>query len=202
MSDIIQLLSKSWCNAQPLSIMYGVSRLCSNEQAWVFETPPHAFRTPLEVTFCYPENREMCNAETRICTEVEMQSRELLSCKKAYVVSSVQLSSLLARADSIAGERLLSGRILWGTQVGCASHLRLPQDLALLLQAQDLALLLEHLSRLLQDHLKALFAPGCVLLESLDCELLDAVLDLLPASAQGRDLCSLREGGLGSGCGR
>jgi hypothetical protein len=81
-------------------------------------------------------------------------------------------------------------------QVGSSSHLRLPQDLALLLQAQDLALLLEHLSRLLEDHLEALFASCCVLLEPLDCELLDAVLNLLPASTQGRDLCSLRECGL------
>jgi hypothetical protein len=83
MSDIIQLLSKSRYNVPPLSIMYGVSRLCSNEQAWVFETPPNAFRTPLEMTFWCPENREMWNAETRICTEVEMQSRELLGCKEA-----------------------------------------------------------------------------------------------------------------------
>lgn len=70
-------------------------------------------------------------------------------------------------------------------------YLGLAQDRALLLQPQDLALLLEDLSRLLEDHLKTLLALGGVLLEALDSELLDAVPNLLPASAKRRDLSSL-----------
>jgi hypothetical protein len=77
-------------------------------------------------------------------------------------------------------------------------YLGFPQDGAVLLELQQLALLLEDLSRLLEHHLEALLTPRCVLLESLDGELLDAVLDLLPASAKRRDFCSLHE--CGAGC--
>jgi len=82
---------------------------------------------------------------------------------------------------------------------GRGSHLGLSQDWTLLLQLQQLSLLLEDLSRLLQHHLEALFSLGGVLLEPLNRKLFNTVLDLLPASAEGGYLCSLCEGCTGCG---
>ena len=83
----------------------------------------------------------------------------------------------------------------------CSSSLYLdlakdPAVLLRLLQRQDFSLLLEHLARALKHHLEALLALSSVLLEALNSELLDAVLDLLPATAQRGDLGALGEGGL------
>ena len=77
--------------------------------------------------------------------------------------------------------------------------LHLAQDLAVLLQLEQLSLFLEDLSCPLKHHLEALLAFGRVLLEALDSELLDAFLDLLPAAAERRNLCSLGEGCAGCG---
>ena len=77
-----------------------------------------------------------------------------------------------------------------------ALHLCLPQDPAALLQREDLALLLEHLTCALENHLETLLAGLRILLETIDGELLDAVLDLLPSSAEGCDLGALCEVGL------
>ena len=71
------------------------------------------------------------------------------------------------------------------------------QNLAVLLQATHLALLLEHLPAHLEHHLEALFSLSGVLLEAVDGELLDVVADLLPPAAQRGDLGALVEGGLG-----
>lgn len=57
-------------------------------------------------------------------------------------------------------------------------------------------LLGEDLARNRQDSLEAFSSFGCVLAEPVDCDLLDAVLDLLPATAHGDDLSSLVEHGL------
>lgn len=75
-------------------------------------------------------------------------------------------------------------------------QLGLLQDLGLLLQPQQLALVGEDLTSALQYHLEALASAHGVLLEALDGELLNAVLDLLPAATQGRDLGALGEGRL------
>lgn len=77
-----------------------------------------------------------------------------------------------------------------------ASHLRLPQDAAVLLECEYFPLLLEHLSGAFENHLETLFARLCVLLEAVDSELLNAVLDFLPPSAESCDLGSLSEVGL------
>ena len=74
-----------------------------------------------------------------------------------------------------------------------ASHLCLPQDPTVLLQSQFVRLLLEHLPGPFKYHLEALLACLCVLLEAIDSELLDAVLNLLPPSAECCDLCPLGE---------
>ena len=83
----------------------------------------------------------------------------------------------------------------------CSSSLYLglakdPAVLLSLLQRENLSLLLEYLARALKHHLEALLALGSVLLEALNSELLNAVLDLLPATAQRGNLGALGEGGL------
>lgn len=114
---------------------------------------------------------------------VGVQSREVVD-RRRSLLSRLQDSELIPK------------------QMGCAkyaarssatgsSHLGLPQNLALLLQPQNFALLLENLARLLEDHLEALLALGGVLLEALDSKLFDAVPDFLPASAERCDLGSL-----------
>jgi len=79
------------------------------------------------------------------------------------------------------------------------SELGLGEDRALLLQLQQLPLLFKDFASLLKHHLKALLALGGILLEALDGELLNTVLDLLPATAQGGNLGALSEGGSGVG---
>lgn len=74
-----------------------------------------------------------------------------------------------------------------------ASDLCFSQDAAVLLQGQDLSLFLEDLSRTLKHHLKTLFTSLRVLLKAINSELLDAVLDLLPSSAERCDLGALGE---------
>jgi len=83
----------------------------------------------------------------------------------------------------------------------CSSSLYLglakdPTVLLRLLQRENLSLFLEYLARALKHHLEALLALGSVLLEALNSELLNAVLDLLPATAQRGNFGALREGGL------
>lgn len=62
------------------------------------------------------------------------------------------------------------------------------QTLALPLHGENLSAHLEH-------HLKALATLDGVLLETLDSKVLDAVLDFLPATAEGSDLSRLLEDG-------
>jgi hypothetical protein len=83
-----------------------------------------------------------------------------------------------------------------------ASHLRLSQNLAILLQLHQLPLLLKHLPRPLKHHLKPLLPLCRILLKSLDRKLLNAILDLLPAATQRRNLRPLRKRRCGCrGCG-
>lgn len=74
-----------------------------------------------------------------------------------------------------------------------ASHPRLPQYPAVLLQSQNIPLLLEDLPGALKDHLEAFLAGLRVLLEAVDSELLNAVLDLLPPSTESCDFGALCE---------
>lgn len=103
------------------------------------------------------------------------------------------------RGECVDDESMTRGG--WGMRSTDALHLCLPQNPAALLQSEDLALLLEHLACALEDHLEAFLAGLRVLLEAVDGELLDAVLDLLPSSAEGCDLGALCEVGLIGWCG-
>jgi len=88
-----------------------------------------------------------------------------------------------------------------GTESCCSSSLYLglaknPAVLLRLLQRENLSLLLKHLARALEHHLEALLALSSILLEALNGELLNAVLDFLPATAQRGNLGALGKSGL------
>lgn len=91
-------------------------------------------------------------------------------------------SAMAHRLAALASRRIDQGNLLFDAP----SNLCVSQNLAVLLrllELKNLPLLLEDLARPLKDHLEALLTLCSVLLEALDGKLLDAVLDLLPATA-------------------
>jgi hypothetical protein len=118
----------------------------------------------------------------------------------------IQCCEVCARVDVVVGRAgcwaSVQEIVAVSTHRMQASHLRLPQNLAILLQQHQLPLLLKHLPRPLKHHLKPLLPLRGILLKPLDRKLLNAILDLLPAATQRRDFRPLRKRSCGCrGCG-